>query len=159
MRKDGCNDDEGLAMSDETTGDDAVTGDDQYGAANIATDADDRITAFWQAARGHVGFGKMESIVGGSPLDVVPPPSFSFGVGEEADALLTEVVAGSRTSTSAPREEFGDELPRVGDLAIVLDGAGEPRALIRTTEIEVGVEVVERFELVYPTSGPTPAVD
>jgi len=148
--KDGPTTTKGLAMSDETTGTDG----DEYGDAGIATDGDDRISAFWQSARGHVGFGKMESIVGGSPLDVVPPPSFSFGEDESVAAIL----AGTKTETSAPRVEF-DELPRVGDLAIVLDAAGEPRALIRTTEVDVGDEVVERFELVYPTTGPTPAVD
>ncbi|MDM7832417.1 ASCH domain-containing protein, partial [Cellulomonas edaphi] len=157
VRKDGANDDEGVAMSDETTGS-ASGGDDLYEGAGIATDADDRISAFWQAARGHVGFGKMETIVGGTPLDVVPPPSFSFGVGSEADEALAQVLDGTRAQTSAPREQF-DELPRVGDLAIVLDAAGEPRALIRTTEVEDGADVVERFELVYPTDGPTPAVD
>jgi hypothetical protein len=128
--------------------------DDEYADAGIATDGDERISAFWQSARAHVGFGKMETIVGGNPLDVVPPPSFAF----DEDDSLAGILAGTKTETSAPRAQF-DELPRVGDLAIVLDSTGEPRALIRTTEIEVGDEVVERFELVFPTTGPTPAVD
>lgn len=143
----------GLAMSDDTTGTQA---DDQYADAGIATDGDDRISAFWQSARAHVGFGKMESIVGGSPLDVVPPPSFF--IGDDEDDLLGDILASGGGETSAPREQF-EELPRVGDLAIVLDANDEPVALIRTTEVVVGDEVTERFEVVFPTTGPTPAVD
>ncbi len=129
--------------------------------ADVATDGDDRITAFWQAARGHVGFGKLEGIVGSAPLDVVPPPSFSYGVGAEADDAVREILVGTRTSSRAPREQFADdELPRVGDMAIVLDSVGEPRALVRTTDVAVvGDAVQETYELVYPTHGPTPAVD
>ena len=127
--------------------------------AGIATDGDDRITAFWQAARGHLGFGKFDEVVGSVPGDVVPPPSFSYGQGAEADDAVQAILARERTQASAPREQYGD-LPRVGDLAIVLDAAGEPRALIRTTGVTVdGTQVRESFELVYPTDGPTPAVD
>ena len=97
---------------------------------------------------------------------------------------------------------MGLEVPRVGDLSIVVDSAGDPRALLRTTEVEVvpfdqvtaehasaeaegdgslgswraqheqswrrvlgeafspSLDVVlEQFELIYPTVGPTPAVD
>ena len=46
---------------------------------------DERIAAFWQAARGHVGFGKLDSVLGESPEDVVPPPSWSYGDDAEAD--------------------------------------------------------------------------
>lgn len=128
--------------------------------AQVATDGDERITAFWQAARAHVGFGKLEGIVGAVPMDVVPPPSFSFGVGAEADDAVREILAGTRTSSRASRGEFtDDELPRVGDMAIVLDSVGEPRALVRTTDVTVDDDVAETFELVYPTHGPTPAVD
>ncbi|GEL95508.1 hypothetical protein [Cellulomonas composti] len=133
--------------------------DQGYDGTEVASDGDDRLSAFWQAARGHVGFGKMETIVGGAPLDVVPPPSFSYGEGTEADAAVAEILAGSRTTGSSPRTDY-DELPRVGDLAIVLDSAGEPRALIRTTDVaDTGDTVTETYELVYPTTGPTPAVD
>ena len=132
------------------------------GHAQVAADGDQRITAFWQAARGHVGFGKLEGVVGAVPLDVVPPPSFSYGEGAEADDAVRAILAQQRTSASTARDEFGegDELPRVGDLAIVLDSAGEPRALVRTTAVTVTDESVqESYELVYPTRGPTPAID
>lgn len=134
---------------------------DEYARAGIAADGDDRISAFWQAARGHLGFGKLEPILGGEPSGVVPPPSFSYGEGAEADAAVDEVLARTRTSSVAPRAEYGpDDLPQVGAVAIVLDGQGEPRALIRTTDVVVTDEAVEEtYELVYPTTGPTPTVD
>ena len=164
-----------------------------------------RIAAFWQAARGHVGMGKMDQVLGGSPEDVVPPPSWSYGDDDEAQELLTRVLDGRKTATAlavAELEQVGLEVPRVGDLSIVVDGAGDPRALLRTTEVSIvpfdqvtaeqaraeaegdgSLEVwqsrheeswrrvlgeafspsldvmLERFELVYPTLGPTPAVD
>ncbi|WP_028048876.1 ASCH domain-containing protein [Cellulomonas sp. URHD0024] len=164
-----------------------------------------RIAAFWQAARGHVGLGKMDAVMGGTPDDVVPPPSWSYGPGPEADELLGRVLSGAKTGTAtllAQLEGAGLEAPRVGDLSIVTDGAGEPKAVLRTSDVEVvpfdqvtaehasaeggsdasleswvaehevsfgevlgdgfspATEVVlERFEIIYPTSGPTPAVD
>jgi uncharacterized protein YhfF len=166
---------------------------------------DERIAAFWQAARGHVGFGKLDSVLGESPEDVVPPPSWSYGDDAEADELLARLLDGRKTANAlavAELEQVGLDLPRVGDLSIVVDGEGTPRALLRTTEVDVvpfaqvGAEhaaaeaeddgsleswrthheaswrrvlgeafspsldvLLERFELIYPTTGPTPAVD
>ena len=164
-----------------------------------------RVAAFWQAARGHVGMGKMDQVLGGTADDVVPPPSWSYGDDAEADELLARVLDGRKTATAlavAELTQVGLEVPRVGDLSIVVDGAGDPRALLRTTEVEVvpfdqvsaghaaaeaegdgsldswraqheeswrrvlgeafspSLDVMlERFELIYPTTGPTPAVD
>ncbi|MBO3084830.1 ASCH domain-containing protein [Cellulomonas fengjieae] len=166
-----------------------------------------RIAAFWQAARGHVGFGKMDQVLGGSTEDVLAPPAWSFGDNPAlADQLLTLVLDGRKTATSTALVELTDvglETPRVGELSIVTDSAGEPRALLRTTQVDVvpfdrvsaehaaaeGEDdltleswqaqhetywrrvlgddrfsttmdvVTERFELIYPTTGPTPAVD
>jgi uncharacterized protein YhfF len=168
---------------------------------------DDRITAFWQAARGHLGMGSMSPVMGESPNDAVPPPAWSFGDNPAlADELLRLVLDGRKSATSTALVELEDaglDVPRPGDLSIVVDADGEPRALLRTTEVEVvpfdevGAEhaaaegeddlslaswrtehekywrrvlgddrfggdlrvVAERFELVYPKTGPTPAVD
>ena len=184
-------------MADELT--------DVHGTEGPVEDV--RIAAFWQAARGHVGFGKLDSVVGETADDVVPPPSWSFGDDPELeDALLALVLDGRKTGTSTALLELESahlELPRVGELSIVTDSAGEPRALLRTTEVtvvpfdQVSAEhaaaegeddrtleswrtehekywrrvlgddqfspsmqvVAERFELVYPTVGPTPPVD
>ena len=164
-----------------------------------------RVAAFWQAARGHVGFGKMTPVLGESPEDVLAPPAWSYGDDAEAEELLARVLDGRKTATALAVSELtqvGLDIPRVGDLSIVLDGAGDPRALLRTTEVEIlsfdqvtaehaaaeaegdgslaswraqheeswrrvlgeafspSLDVMlERFELVYPTDGPTPPVD
>ena len=172
---------------------------------HVAEVEDLRISAFWQAARGHVGLGKMDAVMGGTPDDVVPPPSWSYGEGPEAVELLGRVLDGTKTGTATVLAQLlaADlEVPRVGDLSIVTDAAGEPQAVLRTTEVEVvpfdqvpaehaaaegGADssltawrtehevafraamgeqfsassdvVLERFEIIYPTSGATPPVD
>lgn len=168
---------------------------------------DTRITDFWDAARGHLGWGKLDAVLGESVDGAVAPPAWSFGDDVRlADELLALVLDGRKTGTSTALAEFAatdEPLPRVGDVSIVLDSAGDPRALLRTTDVEVvpfdqvGAEhaaaegeddlsleswrrehevywrrvlgdaafsptmdvVTERFELVYPTQGPTPPVD
>ncbi|MBO3090219.1 ASCH domain-containing protein [Cellulomonas dongxiuzhuiae] len=168
---------------------------------------DTRIADFWDAARGHLGWGKLDTVLGESVDGAVPPPAWSFGDDARlADELLALVLEGRKTATATALVEFtsGDEpLPRVGSVSIVLDSSGDPRALVRTTDVEVvpfdrvdaahaaaegeddgtleswrrehevywrrvlGADgfsptmdvVVERFELVYPTQGPTPPVD
>lgn len=117
----------------------AVT--DERSTAMSADDQDQRIAAFWEAARGHLGLGKLEFVVGTQPADVVAPPTWSFGDDVVlADALLALVLEGRKTATATTLlelEEAGESVPREGDLSIVLDGAGEPRALLRTTQVEV----------------------
>ncbi|SFK28237.1 ASCH domain-containing protein [Cellulomonas sp. KH9] len=168
---------------------------------------DTRITDFWDAARGHLGWGKLDAVMGESVDGAVAPPAWSFGDDARlADELLAQVLDGRKTATSTAMAELtasGEPLPRVGDVSIVLDSAGDPRALLRTTDVEVvpfdqvsaehaaaegeddlsleswrrehevywrrvlgdagfspAMDVVtERFELVYPRTGPTPPVD
>lgn len=168
---------------------------------------DTRIADFWDAARGHLGWGKLDTVLGESVTGAVAPQAWSFGDDARlADELLALVLAGRKTATSTALVEFtaSDEpLPRVGDVSIVVDSAGDPRALLRTTAVEVvpfdrvdaehaaaegeddlsleswrrehevywrrvlgddgfstSMDVVmERFELVYPVDGPSPAVD
>lgn len=168
---------------------------------------DSRLTDFWDAARGHLGWGKLDAVLGESVDGAVVPPAWSFGDDARlADELLGLVLDGRKTATSTALAEFtaqGEPLPRVGDVSIVVDSVGDPRALLRTTAVEVvpfdqvGDEhaaaegeddrslaswrreherywrrvlgddgfsttmdvVTERFELVYPTAGPTPPVD
>lgn len=69
------------------------------------------------------------------------PDAWAFGDhGELADELLALVLDGTKTATASSLwdvEADGDPVPRVGDLSIVLDSAGRPRAVIRTTEVRV----------------------
>ncbi len=87
----------------------------------------------------------------GEPIDLdadqaddaaaLPPPAWSFGDNPElADQLLDLVLAGTKTATAtlvAELEQAGEPVPGRGDLSIVLDGVGHPRALIRTTDVQV----------------------
>lgn len=102
---------------------------------------DGELTRFWAAAQGHEGLGSLDVLLGETPSGVVPPSAWSFGDSPEvADELLELVLRGEKTATSTALWEFeaGDEdLPEVGDVSIVLDGAGHPRALLRTTSVQV----------------------
>ncbi|HLJ18617.1 MAG TPA: ASCH domain-containing protein [Stellaceae bacterium] len=61
----------------------------------------------------------------------------SAGMATELAAL---VVAGTKRATASLRRDYADgrlPLPAVGDLVVVVDGAGGPRCIWRTTEIEI----------------------
>ena len=168
-------------------------------------DHDDALVAFWQAAQAHLGLGRMDVVMGPGNRDLVAPPVWSFGDSPElADELLELVLAGRKTATAGTVRDYesaGEALPQVGDVSVVTDGAGAPRVVLRTTQVdvvpfdEVDAEhaalegegdlslaswrrdheavwrrrlpagqfdprmpmVLERFEVVYPTLGPTPA--
>lgn len=89
------------------------------------------IAAFWQEACDAVGASTSDP----------PPEAWAFGDSpEQADELLALVLSGTKTATSSALWEYeadGEELPRIGELSIILDGRGEPRALIETVEVEV----------------------
>ena len=70
----------------------------------------------------------------------LPPPAWSFdGDAAHADALVALVIAGTKTATSSARSDYeeDDDLPTPGMLSILLDSAGHPRALLRTTAVSV----------------------
>ncbi|MFB0833641.1 ASCH domain-containing protein [Arthrobacter halodurans] len=57
-----------------------------------------------------------------------------------ADALLLEVLHGTKRATSELADEFtarGDPLPRIGSHWVACDGSGRPRAVLRTTELRL----------------------
>ncbi|MFE6995439.1 ASCH domain-containing protein [Microbacterium sp. NPDC057659] len=90
-------------------------------------DRGQRIEQFWRSS--------------GAPAGTEAPPAWSFGDSPTlADELLALTLRGAKTAMASAQREFevdGAPLPHTGDLAIVLDGGGEPRALIRTTEVEI----------------------
>lgn len=77
--------------------------------------------------------------VAGLPEQV--PDAWAFGAtSEQADELLGLVLAGTKTGTASSLwayEAEGEPLPTAGDLSILLDGRGEPRAVIRSTGVHV----------------------
>ncbi len=66
--------------------------------------------------------------------------SFSFGDSPElADELLALVLSGRKTATCGALRDYGgaEPVPVVGRRDIVLDGRGEPAAVIETVSIEM----------------------
>ena len=107
----------------------------------IADPRQDEIDAFWTEARMRANLNRLEVYCGPTELDSLQPPASSFGGSREvADKLADLIVAGTKTATSSAVwdwEADGDDVPRRGDLEIVLDGSGHPRALIVTTAVEI----------------------
>lgn len=86
------------------------------------------IDAFWSAARQ------------ASPgLPATLPEAWAFGATPaHADELLALVLDGVKVGTASSLWDYeatGDPLPVVGELSIILDGRGAPRAVIETTAL------------------------
>jgi uncharacterized protein YhfF len=99
------------------------------------------VDAFWEDARVRAGLNPAGVYLGRNVQETLQPPAWSFGSDPvEADRMVALVLAGTKTAMTSLRSEYaveGDDLPEPGDLAIVLDGAGRPRALIRTVDVRV----------------------
>ncbi|WP_396048481.1 ASCH domain-containing protein [Cellulomonas sp. P22] len=99
------------------------------------------IQRFWEVARGHAGIDRLGVVVGASALGAVPPQAWSFGDSPRlADELLAHVLDGEKRACSTAvweLEHAGEPMPAVGELSILLDGAGHPRGLIRTTVVRI----------------------
>ena len=91
------------------------------------------VDAFWGRA---VGAG---AVAAGTALPEVVEP---FGdTVELADDLIALVVDGPKRATAGALAEYereGAPLPEVGALWIATDGAGRPRAVMRTSDVRVG---------------------
>lgn len=106
-------------------------------AANNGMNASAR--AMWAdylaADRAHVDqAGRAQAL--GSPV------AFGFGRGEEMQTELAELVlAGTKRATAASVHVtvlLGEMMPAAGQLAVILDGRGEARCIIRSTSVHVG---------------------
>ena len=112
--------------------------------AEDVTAVDERageILEFWEVSRPSAGMARLGVVTGATVSESVPPPAWSFGDNPDlADGLLAAVLSGEKTATSSALWEYedsGEAIPQVGELSILLDGAGHPRALIRTTSVEI----------------------
>lgn len=89
---------------------------------------DSVITAFWERVR-----------AANPSLPAQAPASWAFGATPaHADALLSLVLDGVKTGTASSQwdyDETGDPEPYAGELSIVLDGSGAPRAVLETTSV------------------------
>lgn len=96
---------------------------------------------FWASARHQTRANPVPGYLGTYASEALAPPAWSFGgTPEQADELLRLVLGGAKTATASAQWDYdhaGEPLPRVGDLGIVLDGAGHPRALLETMRVDV----------------------
>jgi len=103
--------------------------------------ADDALQDFWRVARSRAGIGNADVYLGIPWGEAVVPPAWSFGDSPElADSLLNLVLSGAKRATTGVEQEYLDQnepLPQPGELSIILDGAGRPRALVREIEVRV----------------------
>ena len=122
--------------------DERAVGADDAGPDAAADDGAraEEVVAFWEMARGRARLGRLDVVTGATVASAVPPPAWSFGDNPRlADELLALVLEGTKTATAsslAELEAAGEPVPCVGDLSVILDGEGHPRALIRTTEVD-----------------------
>ena len=74
-------------------------------------------------------------------LPVEPPEAWAFGATpDQADDMLALVLDGTKTATASAAGDYeseGEPFPAVGDLSIVLDGAGVSRAVLEVSAIEI----------------------
>ena len=73
-----------------------------------------------------------------NPLAGPEPEAWAFGAAP--DLLAELVVQGVKTATASAYDEYvhyEEELPKVGDLDMVLDGQGQAVAIIETTKVTV----------------------
>jgi len=116
------------------------------------TDFDhEELRAFWDLARFHAKLNAAPSYFGPTALESVPPPAWAYGeTAGESDAFVAHVLADAKGATTAPAVEYAGELPEVGVLSILCDGAGKPRALVQVSDVTLsGDDVVESFTVVY----------
>lgn len=88
----------------------------------------DEIDAFWMIAKFQLG------------LDGETPDVWAFGSDDdETDRQIRLVLDGTKTATSSSVADYDgeDDLPRPGELHIVVDAREHPRALIETTGVHV----------------------
>lgn len=74
-------------------------------------------------------------------LQEEPPDAWAFGATEDhANDLLDLVMRGIKTGTASSLWDYeanNDPLPTVGQVDIVLDGDGEPKAVLQVHRVEV----------------------
>jgi uncharacterized protein YhfF len=89
-----------------------------------------KISDFWHRARSAV-----------SSLPVELAEAWAFGAtAQQAEDLLDLVLAGTKTATASSLWDYeasGDAVPLEGELSIILDGTGTPRAVIETTDVRI----------------------
>lgn len=112
------------------------------------------IETFWTIARERSGLSPLEVPLGPSQVGTVPPPTWSYGdTSAEADEFVAALLARGEGELRTPASDYaesGAEEPSVGDVSIVLDGSGTPRALVAVGSVDRGgAAVTQRLSVLY----------
>ena len=109
-------------------------------AMGVIAPVDENLEAFWVHAINAARLNPAEAVMGQDEFTSLRPAAFSLGASRaEADAECAAILAGEKTVLETPAADFDAgnmPLPEVGDLAILCDGGGIPRALIVTKAVE-----------------------
>ena len=102
-------------------------------------DVDEAIETFWRRAVFRARLNHVPSYFGPTPLEVVRPPAWAFGTTEEeAAGFVRDLLGGRTTAIAGSLRDYradGAEVPQRGELGIVVDGRGEPRALVAVSAV------------------------
>lgn len=99
------------------------------------------LDAFWTHAINAAQLNPAEAFAAQDDLLSLRPAAFAFGdTAQMADRLCDLVLTGKKTATTSYGPAYlveGEEYPKVGDLSILCDGKGIPRALLRNAKVEI----------------------
>ncbi|MFC5370834.1 ASCH domain-containing protein [Arcanobacterium bovis] len=114
---------------------------DTLGSQKIIEPRSADLEAFWIHAINAAKLNLAESFSSQDDLTSLRPSSFAFGMDrEQANRLCELVTQGKKRATSSYLPSYakaGVPIPTVGDLSILCDGDGVPRALLCNTAIEI----------------------
>lgn len=82
----------------------------------------------------------VEKFVKESGLDIKEYDSYYYGYKEIADQILGFLLDGSKRATTGLKIFYDvekEELPKVGNYAVILDSKEEPRCITRITKVEI----------------------
>ncbi len=121
------------------------------GSVGLIEPNTEAVAAFWNVARKNVSWARIEPFLGPPRLASIQPPAVQLANGaEQATQLALQVAEGELTELTEEMED-PELIPAFGDLMIICDGEGYPRALAQTTKVEVdGKKVVETISSIYP---------
>lgn len=121
--------------------------------SEIIEPREEDLEAFWIRAKNRAKLYPLEVVLGQDDLSSLRPAAFAFGADRAlADRLCALVLEGKKKATSSWLVSYdvsGVPAPEVGELAILCDGSGMPRALLRNTRVErvpfsqIGADVAE----------------
>ncbi|KQY63857.1 MULTISPECIES: ASCH domain-containing protein [unclassified Nocardioides] len=99
--------------------------------------SDAALEAFWADAKVRANLNRLRVYTGPNASEALCPPAWAFGDSADmADELLALVLDGRKTATASALADYDEEeLPSVGSLSIINDGADVPRVLVQTTDV------------------------